>query len=122
MTVRLNNRAYEHAKRLIGEDKFLDDERDAWSDHHPSTRTENDFIEKKGLFEYSKWFLGVNDDYGKESSRHYEFPCGDFEIVHRCGILAAQSRAHQGKYFDIENAAADLLAVIDKHPRDKNTE
>jgi hypothetical protein len=117
MTVKLNDRAYEHAKRLIGEGKFIDDEREAWSDHHPSTLTENDFIEKNGFFEYSKWFLGVNDEYGEESRRHYEFPYGDFENVHRCGILAAQSRAGQDKYFDVENAAADLLTVTDHQAR-----
>jgi hypothetical protein len=114
MTVKLNQRAYEHAKRLIGEGKFLDDERDAWSDHHPSTQTENDFIEDNGFFEYSKWFLGVNDEYGEEISRRYEFPYGDFENVHRCGILASQSRSGQDKYFDVQSATADLLAVIDK--------
>jgi len=120
MTVKLNGRAYEHAKRLIEEGKFIDDERDAWSDHHPSTQTENEFIEKNGdgFFEYSKWFLTVNDEYREESRRHYEFPYGDFENVHRCGILAAQNRAGQDKYFDIENAAADLLAVIDKQARE----
>jgi hypothetical protein len=117
MTVKLNGRGYEHAKRLIEKGKFIDDEREAWSDHHPSTQTENDFIEKNGFSEYSKWFLGVNDEYGEESSRHYEFPYGDLEHVHRCGILAAQSRAGQGKYFDVENAAADLLALIDHQAR-----
>ena len=118
MTVKLNDRAYEHAKRLIEVGKFIDDEREAWSDHHPSTQTEKDFIEKHGFSEYSKWFLGVNDEYEQESKRHYEFPYGDFETVHRCGILAAQSRAGQGKYFEVENAAADLLAVIAKQARD----
>jgi hypothetical protein len=58
MTVKLNDRAYEHAKRLIGEGKFIDDERGAWSDHHPSTQTEKDFIGKNGFFDYGKWFLG----------------------------------------------------------------
>ena len=118
MTVKLNQRAYEHAKRLIEEGKFIDDERDAWSDHHPSTQIENEFIEKNGFFEYGKWFLGVNDEYREERERHYEFPYGDFENAHRCGILAAQSRAGQDKYFDIENIAADLLAVIDKQARE----
>jgi hypothetical protein len=118
MTVKRNDRAYEHAQRLIGEGKFIDDERQAWSDHHPSTQTENDFIEKNGFFEYGKWFLGVNDEYGEESTRYYEFPYGDFENVHRCGILAAQSRAGQDKYFDVENAAADLLAAIDNQARE----
>jgi hypothetical protein len=121
MTVKLNQRAYEHARRLIAEGKFVDDERDAWSDHHPSTQTENDFIEENGFFEYGNWFLGVDFEYKEESRRHYEFPYGDFENVHRCGILAAQSRAGQDKYFDVENVAADLLAAIDKQARKKRT-
>ena len=118
MTVKLNSPGYEHAKRLIAEGKFIDDERDAWSDHHPSTQIENEFIEKNGFFEYGKWFLGVNDEYREDRERHYEFPYGDFENVHRCGILAAQSRAGQDKYLDVENAAAALLAVIDKQARE----
>jgi len=118
VTVKLNDGAYEHAKRLIEEGEFIDDERDAWSDHHPSTRTENEFIQKNEFFEYSKWFLGVNDEYREDSRRHYEFPYGDFENAHRCAILAAQSRAAQDKYSDIEAAAADLLAVIDRQARE----
>src|SRR6516162_2238773 len=113
MTVKLNQHAYEHAKRLIEEGKFIDDEREAWSDHHPSTQIEKEFIDKNGLFEYGKWFLGINADYSEEGRRHYELPYGDFEKVHRCGILAAQSRASQSTHFDVEKAAADLLAVIE---------
>lgn len=114
MTVQLNRRAYEHAKRLIEEGKFIDDEREAWSDHHPSTQTENEFIEESGFREYGKWFLGTNDDYEDGSRRYYEFPFGDFGNVHRCSILAAQSRASQSKYTDIENAAAELVAAINE--------
>jgi hypothetical protein len=77
-----------------------------------------EFIEKNGFSEYGEWFLAVNDEYREESRRHYGPPYGDFENVHRCGILAAQSRAGRDKYFDIENAAADLLAVIDKQARE----
>ena len=117
MTVKLNQCAYEYAKRLIEQGKCVNDERDAWSDHHPSTQTENDFIEENGFCEYGKWFLGINDEYSEDRKRHYEFPFGDFENVHRCGILAAQSRACQEKYFDVEDAAADLLAVIEKQAR-----
>jgi len=119
MTVKLNGRAYEHAKRLIEEGKFIDDEREAWSDHHPSTQMEKEFIDKNGFSEYSKWFLAVNNEYRQDKNRHYEFPYGDFETVHRCGILAVQSRAGQDKYFDVENSAADLLDVIDKQARKK---
>jgi hypothetical protein len=62
--------------------------------------------------------LGSKDEYREESRRHYEFPYGNFENVHRCGILAAQSQASQDKYLDIENAAADLLAVTGKQARE----
>jgi hypothetical protein len=119
MAVKLNRTAYEHAKRLIERCQFIDDEREAWSDDHPSTQTENEFIENNGFFEYSKWFLGVNDEYAEESRRHYEFPYGDFENVHRCGLLASQSRAGQDKYVDVAKAAASLLAVIEKQARKK---
>jgi hypothetical protein len=103
MTVRLNERAYEHAKRLIKEGKFVDDEREAWSDHHPPTLTEEEFIEE-------------------DKTRHYEFPHGDLKNVHRCSILAAQGRAGQEKYFDIKNAAADLLTVIDRQAQKQNAQ
>jgi hypothetical protein len=117
MAVKLNRSAYEHAKRLIEEGKFVNDERDAWSDHHPSTQMEEEFVEKNDFAEYGKWFLGINDEYSEHRKRYYEFPFGDFENVHRCGILAAQSRAGQNEYLDVEEAAADLLAVIEKQAR-----
>jgi hypothetical protein len=119
MTVKLNGRAFEHAKRLIKEGKFIEDEREAWSDHHPSSQIEEEFIEKNGLFEYGKWFLGVNDEYSEDRKRHYELAYGDFEKAHCCGILAAQGRAGQSKYLDVEKAAADLLDVIEKQARKK---
>jgi hypothetical protein len=122
MTVKLNQRAYEHAKQLIETGKFIDDEKEAWSDHHPSTKLEEEFIDKNGIFGYGKWFLGINDDYREDRRRYYELPYGDFENVHRCGVLAVQSRATQSKHFDIEKAAADLLAVIDKQAPKKASE
>ena len=44
---------------------------------------------------------------------HHNFPYGDFERVHRCGVLAAESRAGQRKYHDIELAVADLHGTLD---------
>ena len=109
-----NHRACEHAARLIEEGKFIADERESWAEHHPSSQIEEEYIEKNGFLEYGKWFFGINDEYSKDRKRHYEFLLGDFENVHRCSILAAQSRAVQDKHSDVENAAADLLAMIDK--------
>ena len=53
MAVKLNRRAFEHGKELIIRGTFAFDERDAWSEHQPSAREENDFIERHGFAEYA---------------------------------------------------------------------
>ena len=58
MTVKLNSRAYEYAKRLISEGKFVFDERDAWSEHRPSAQQENEFIRQNGFAEYGNGISG----------------------------------------------------------------
>jgi hypothetical protein len=113
MAVILNRRAFDHAKALISEDQFAFDERDAWSEHRPSAEEENEFLRCRGFAEYGKWYLGINDERPEDTKGHYEFPYGDFEKVHRCGVLTAESRAGQYKHFDIENAAAHLHGMID---------
>ncbi|MCU1497307.1 MAG: hypothetical protein JWM47_1260 [Acidimicrobiales bacterium] len=113
MAVKLNERAFEHAKHLIIEGRFLYDDRDQWSEHQPSAAEENRFIEAHGYSEYGRWHLGVDDEAGPETKGHHKFPYGDFEKVHRCGLLAAESRAGQRKYFDIELAVAHLHGMLD---------
>ena len=113
MAVKLNNRAFEYATDLIEQGKFVFDERDMWSEHQPSTQDENKFIKKHGFGEYGKWHLGIDIDEDEDNKERYKFPYGDFEKVHRCGVLSAESRAGQYKHFDIERAAAHLLGMID---------
>jgi hypothetical protein len=45
--------------------------------------------------------------------RRYQFPHGDFKKVHRCAVLAADSRAGQYKHVEIELAAAHLHGMLD---------
>lgn len=113
MAVRLNTGAFEHAQKLITEGLVVIDERDAWSEHQPSAEQENEFIRLHGWEAYGRWYLGIDDAEERQTKGHYKFPYGDFERVHRCGVLAAESRAGQYRYFDIENAAAHLHGMID---------
>jgi hypothetical protein len=53
MAVLLNRKAFEHAKTLVLEGKYVYDERDAWSDHQPSAEDENEFIHQHGFGEYA---------------------------------------------------------------------
>lgn len=113
MTVKLNRSGFDHAKDLINRGRFVFDERDAWSEHQPSAQKENDFIDRHGIEEYARWHLGANEEKDAQTKARYEFPYGDFENVHRCGVLSAESRAGQYKHYDIENAAAHLHGMID---------
>jgi hypothetical protein len=113
MAVRLNDAGYRHARELIENGRYVVDERDAWSDHQPSTQQENEFIEQHGVGEYRRWHLGIDDEEPENRKARYKFPYGDFARVHRCGVLAAENRAAQSEYFDIESAAAHLHGMLD---------
>jgi hypothetical protein len=113
MTVKLNETGYEHARMLVANSEVVLDERDEWSKHQPSTEQENRFIADHGIAEFAKWHLGVDDEKSENSKSRYKFPYGDFRNVHRCAVLAAESRAGQYKYVDIELAAAHLHGMLD---------
>jgi hypothetical protein len=114
MAVKLSRTAFEYAKELVRRRKVVVDERDAWSEHQPSTQQENDFIDAHGFAEYGKWHLGIDDEQDEDTKARYKFPYGDFKKIHRCAVLTAESRAGQYKHFDIERAAAHLHGMIEE--------
>jgi hypothetical protein len=113
MAVKLHRPGYEHATKLVEDGRVVLDDRDAWSEHQPKAAEENAFIEEHGYTEYGRWHLGIDDDSRPETKGRYKFPYGDFRDVHRCGVLAAESRAGQRKYDDIESAAAHLHGMLE---------
>jgi hypothetical protein len=113
MAVRLNERAFRHAQDLIADGMSVPCERGDWSSHRPSADDENRFIEARGFEEYGRWYLGLDDDASPETKGRYSFPFGDFEAVHRCGVLAAEARSGQRKHLDIERAAAHLHGMTE---------
>jgi hypothetical protein len=114
MAVQLNRRGFDHAKELVQQGKVVIDDRDAWSEHQPTTEEENRFIAAHGIAEFGKWHLGVDTDMDEDTKGRYKFPYGDFERVHRCGVLSAESRAEQYNHDDIRDAAAHLHGMLEK--------
>jgi hypothetical protein len=112
MATKLNRTGYEHAKQLIEKSHVVFDERDDWSEHQPSAEEENEFIQEHGWEAYRQWHLVIDTGEDEETKARYKFPYGDFEDVHRCAVLSAESRAGQYK-LDIENAPARLHGMID---------
>ena len=113
MAVELNRSAYEFAKKLISEHKAVIDDRDAWSEHQPSTWAENRFLEEHGPQAYGRWHLGVDDSHAADTKARYSFPYGDFADVHRCAVLSAESRAGQYDHEDIKSAAGHLHGMLE---------
>ena len=113
MAVKLYEPGYEHAQQAIHAHDFVIDGRDAWSEHQPSAAEENTYIDQHGYAAYGRWHLGIDDEANPDTKGRYKFPYGDFSDVHRCGVLAAESRAGQRKYFDIESAAAHLHGMLE---------
>ncbi|MDX6692173.1 MAG: hypothetical protein QOG15_3630 [Solirubrobacteraceae bacterium] len=113
MAVKLNRTAYDHAKHLIEDGRFVFDDRDAWSEHRPSAQQENDYLSEHGEVEYARWYLGIDDEAGPGTKGRHKFPYGDFEAVHRCGVISAESRAAQNDYADIQTACAHLHGMLE---------
>jgi len=114
MAVVLNEQSYEHATNLIKDRKIVLDQIGDWSRHQPTVAKENQFIHDHGLHEYGKWHLGIDESETEISKERYLFPYGDFDNIHRCAVLAAESRASQYKYLTIKWAAAHLHELLDE--------
>jgi hypothetical protein len=110
---KLNEDAFTFAVQLVKQGHFIADGKGEWSEHRSPTDDENEFIRVHGFSEYAKWHLGIDDRYSENTKRRYKFPYGDFKNVHRCGVLAAQARAGEYRYSEIENAAAQLRVMIE---------
>jgi hypothetical protein len=113
MALKLHRTGYDFAKRAIRDGHAVRDDRDAWSEHQPSAAEENAFIAAHGWREYGRRHLGVDEAHRPETKAHYKYPYGDFRDVHRCAVLAAESRAGQYGHEDVKSAAAHLHGMLD---------
>jgi hypothetical protein len=112
MAVTLNAAGYAFAQRLMEAGRFVADPAGAWRAHRPSREAEDAFVDAHGYGGFGDWHLAVNDAHGAETKARYEFPYGDFERAHRCGLIAAERRADQFGHLDVASAASRLLAMI----------
>jgi hypothetical protein len=69
---------------------------------------------RHGWDEYANWHLGIDDEASEDTKAGYKFRYGDFTRVHRCGVLAAESRAGRNHERDIEDATIQLPDLMDE--------
>jgi hypothetical protein len=108
----VNHEALEKAKQLIDEGNFRINT--PWRDAQPTNTAEDRYIEKHGLQEFGQWYLAVDPDTQADTKAYYKFPFGDFNAVHRTGLVAAKQRAAQNRETAVEAAADELLDLFDR--------
>ena len=113
MPVSLNQEAFRHAKALIKSGDVVHDERDDWSDHAPSPKQENSYIDAHGIEDFGRWHLGVDRGENEGTKQRFGFPFGDLKKVHGCAVISLESRAAQYHHASIARAAKELLEAID---------
>jgi len=111
-TYRLNRRAVAHAKRLIDAGSFVVES--DWGDVQPRADDESAFLKRHSWAEYALWHLGLTEGANDETKARYAFVYGDFERVHRSGIIACHYRAAEWRHKEIELTAHRLLQYLDK--------
>lgn len=115
MRVTLNKKAFEFAKEMIRQGKFSDKHgRGDLKKAQPSAQQETDFLKNHTWEEYGRWHLGAHYDRPENKQERYEFPMGDYELIHRSDLLDIQKRTHEHNFDDIANAAKELVELIDK--------
>ncbi len=108
---RVNQAAVDKAKSLIDANQYVLESE--WSEAQPSTESQNEHLEKLGWQDYGKWFLAIDTEASEETKGRYNFEYGDFNRLHRSGLIAAKQRAAQNDHVEIERAADQLLEQLD---------
>jgi hypothetical protein len=107
----VNDRAVEHALGLIAKRRYVLDSN--WGDAQPGAKEENAYLESHSWDDYAAWHLGLTDGAKDETKARYAFVLGDFQRIHRMGIIACHYRAAEWRHKEIELAAHDLLQALD---------
>lgn len=110
--MQLNPAALEKAKALIDEGKFRINT--PWREVQPSPTAEDKYLAMHGWDAYAQWYLAVNPQAAEGTKERYLFPVGDFNAVHRSGIVAAKSRAEKEQNADLAAAAEEILDLFDR--------
>jgi hypothetical protein len=108
----LNDRAVDHARRLIDARQYVLDS--DWGEVAPTAEDENAYLKTHTWDEYASWHLGLTDGANDETKARHAFVFGDFRRIHRTGLIAWVYRASEWRHKAIELAAHDLLQELDK--------
>lgn len=109
---RVNDDGVAKARELIAAGQYVLDSE--WGDAQPDADAENAQLDRHGYDGFGRWHLAIDTDASEETKERYGFVYGDFDRVHRSGLIAAKQRAAQNDHDAVEAAADDLLDRLDE--------
>lgn len=107
----VHDRGVAKARELITSHQYVLDS--DWGDVQPSADDENTTLERHGWDGFGAWHLAIDDDASPETKQRYGFVFGDFSRVHRSALVACKQRAAQNDHRDVEQAADELLTLLE---------
>lgn len=111
MPIKLNKAAVAHAKKLIKRGDYEMFKKSEWAEEQATPDEENNYINHHTTSEFGLWFLGITTD-NPTTKKDYEYPYGDFNEVHLCGLQDSLERAIENGDKEIVAAAQELIALI----------
>lgn len=114
MSIKLNKAGYDHAAALIKHGFEVEHDVHNWDEVKPDRDDKSKYINTHDLDEYGLWFLGIDTNADQKSIDKYCYPYGDFNVVQKSGILAAEKEAAKHNHAEIHKAAQELLAHMKK--------
>jgi hypothetical protein len=119
MAMKLNEAAYKHAVAIIQNGLEVEHDSKNWDDVKATSDEEVRFLNSHNMEEYGSWFLGIDTDADPKNRNKYRYPFGDFSVLHRSALIAAEKEAGKHHHHDIKMAVQKLLAMIDgkKHAK-----
>jgi len=108
----VNKRAVAAARRLIRARRYVLDS--DWGQSQPSAADENAYLETHSWEQYGDWHLGLTDGASEETKARHGFVYGDFQRIHRSGLIACVYRAAEWRHKEVELAAHKLLQLLDR--------
>ena len=107
----VNRRAVAHARELIRAKRYVLDSE--WGEAQPTADDENAYLEHHSWKDYGTWFLGLTEGASDETKARHAFVVGDFQRLHRSGLIACVYRAAEWRHKEVERAAYRLLQELD---------
>jgi len=107
----VNELAVAHARKLIRARQYVLESE--WGKVQPGPAQQNKYLKSHSWEDYAQWHLGLTEGAKEETKARYAFVYGDFERVHRMGLIASVYRAAEWHHKEIELAAHGLLQLLD---------